>query len=89
MKLKPEAYVAMAKWHQHRHHPSYALKTDQTRASIEGAPVDALYRRADGRWVCVSDLTPEHPFHRFCETEGSMYQQPATGTDSRQLKEEL
>jgi hypothetical protein len=36
----------------------------QKRASREGAPRDALFLDAEGKWILASDLPPNHEIHQ-------------------------
>jgi hypothetical protein len=36
----------------------------QKRAAREGAPIDALFLDADGKWILASDLLPDHEIHQ-------------------------
>lgn len=61
-KGSPNQYRAMKLWLENSGSYPYYVKQEQERASEEGAPLDALYKNHEGKWICVSDLAPDHPF---------------------------
>lgn len=61
--MKPKDYIGIAVWHRRSGSFQYYIDERQAEAADEGAPADAIYRNHDTRkWVCVSDLAPEHEF---------------------------
>jgi len=60
-------YHACAMWHQQSGSRPYYITDMQHKAASMGAPLDALYLQHDAankptKWICVSDLSPDHPF---------------------------
>jgi len=37
----------------------YYIRSEQERASVNGAPLNAVYRNDDGYWVTTDNLSPE------------------------------
>lgn len=63
MKHSPKEYLAVRLWGRDLGSYDYYINDEQQRASVDGAPVDAIYREhGTGKWVCVSDLQPDHSF---------------------------
>lgn len=71
METRPTDYHGIALWHQLTGSYPYYVRDLQQQAAADNAPLDALYRSMLGkhRWVCVSDLDAQHPFHRVYERE--------------------
>ena len=40
----------------------YYIDRVQHEALRDGAPIDALYKPDGGKWICMSDLKPDHSF---------------------------
>ena len=64
---KPCEYIATAKWHRNTGSYQYYITAMQERAAATNAPIDALFCRGD-KWVCVSDLAPNHHFREWYES---------------------
>jgi len=60
---RPAQYVAIRLWGAQLGSYEYYVAAEQDKAARMGAPLDALYER-NGEWVCVSDLKPDHHFHK-------------------------
>jgi len=59
--IPPVSYKAIRLWGKQLGSFDYYIEAEQKKASRMGAPVDALYER-NNVWVCVSDLSADHPF---------------------------
>lgn len=61
-----EQYKGIALWGQQLRSFDTYITGQQEQASEDKAPIDAVYKSGgfdqDGKWVCVSDLKPGHPF---------------------------
>lgn len=69
---KPSDYRAIALWGNQLGSYAYYVELEQNLASRENAPLDALFQR-DEKWVCVSDLKPDHWFHAmFAQSEAQL-----------------
>jgi hypothetical protein len=59
----PKDYKAIALWGRQLGSFQYYIDGQQHMAADQEAPTDALYfSDAEGKWVCVSDLKPDHRF---------------------------
>lgn len=55
---KPAAYKHVAAWGDFLSSFAYYIKDQQQKASDDGAPVDAIYKRDDGSWAVIGDVHP-------------------------------
>lgn len=69
MSLAAQEYRGILLWGRMLHSNSYYVASEMERALAENAPIDAIYQELDGHWVCVSDLTPGHPFRAAYEKD--------------------
>ena len=51
----PRDYRAIAAWGKHLQSFLYFIKLEQERASSDGAPINAIYKR-DGVWVTTDEI---------------------------------
>ncbi len=66
-KHEPAEYLAIRLWHKQTGSFEYYVTKQQERAAIDGAPLDAIFKRdweGQSGWVAVSDLSHSHPFHK-------------------------
>ncbi len=56
MSRKPEEYKAIAVWNQLMGGQAYYAALQQQKAASENAPVDAIYKMADGVWKTVGEI---------------------------------
>jgi hypothetical protein len=61
-KYNAGAYLAIKLWGQNLGSYAYYITGEQEAAANMGAPLDAIYRDTENKWVCVSDLRADHPF---------------------------
>ena len=57
-------WVAIQEWYIQAGSNSEFIVAEQVNARLNGAPLDAIFQSdtKECGWVCVSDLSPEHPF---------------------------
>lgn len=61
--MNPQDYVGIKVWGKYMKSMSYYWQGEQREAAKTDAPVDAIYRDSDGRWVRVSGLHSSHAVH--------------------------
>lgn len=57
--VDPSDYTAVALWGEVMGSYPYYIEAEQRRASNDGAPLSAIYKRDDGRWATVHDIQNE------------------------------
>lgn len=63
-KNKPTDYTAIRLWGLALRSYDYYIERVQAEAAEENAPLNAIYKDSEEKWVCVSDLDPENPFRK-------------------------
>lgn len=61
-------YRHIRSWGVYMRSYEYYIKSQQEQAARDKAPIDALYCKGGGVWVCASELEPGHNFLTFHET---------------------
>ena len=54
--VNPEDYVCIALWGQELGSYAYYIELEQAKASREGAPLTALFKRPDGTWATLQEM---------------------------------
>ena len=66
--MTPRDYKAVRAWGRYLRSYDYYITREQETAFNQNAPLDALYySMTEQRWVCRSDLAPDHYFHSYMD----------------------
>lgn len=61
--MNPSEYIGIEVWGRYMKSMAYYWQAEQRLAAKVDAPVDAIYRDNEGRWVRVSNLHEGHAVH--------------------------
>lgn len=65
--MKPSEYKCIRMWGQMMSSYPYFIESEQAAAARDNAPVDAVYRGRDGKWVRFADVTNQNTIDYFAE----------------------